>query len=264
MAIGNLNYTSSQIDTLLQKGAGLVAPDVSNLVLKTTASSDYITSSSMSSTYQANGNYVTQSTFSNDPALTNSQWNTYYNSWSNLLSSFITRVKNLVYPVGSVYLNWSSGSSYPSWGSWTNIGNSYHGLLGTYSTWNYTSTYGSDEKSMGTSNTAYSLTGTLSSGSCNHYHDSQASGTTHSGFAMSPSVVTITMDQGSYTGGTSSSSYSVWVSTSSGSMRCSQQNTAAASTSSHSHTVYSSATTPSKTVSVSQPRDIIYAFVRTA
>lgn len=146
MSSYNLNYTSSQINSLLQKGNGLVTPDVSNLVLKTTASSSYITQTDMSNTYQYGTGYVLSSTLSNNKE-SSSSWNTKTSNWATWSSNAITRARNTIYPVNSVYINWNS-STYPSFGSWTKI--TTQGILGQWAS-NYDSvneTYSSNNKSF--------------------------------------------------------------------------------------------------------------------
>ena len=262
MAIGNLNYTSSQINTLLNKGNQLVSPDVTNLVLKTTASSTYITSSDMSNTYQYGTNYVLQSTLSSN-GCTTSNWNSYYNTWSGWLSSIITRIQKIMYPVGSVYLNWYSSGSTPSFGTWQTPNTKGIILVDTSSDALTTSQLGTSDKTMTSSNNppySYTCTTGAPSNTFSHYHVCSSA---HAGVAMAASSVTFTMDQGWISGG-SGTTYYLWNGRTSTAKFNNTKNATAATTCVHSHSYIIPSHSPTSTINVRQPGDAIGMWVRTA
>ena len=254
MATGTLNYTSSSINSLLEKGAGISSPDTSTLVLKTTASSTYITQTDMSDTYQANGSYKLNSSLSTK--CTVSTWSSWVSAWSSWYNTCITRAKDALYPVGSIYLNWSSSSSKPSWGTWESIdvGGLLRGYLSNVGD-SLNDTISSDNVTLTHAQCGYDFTISGASSAEKHWHWSSSE---LRGWVGSDTKWAVTPDNGSNLSG---STHYYWYSEDSSNTV--HNYTATNSTSaSHSHSFSNSGKTASTTFSRAQVTDNIYGWVR--
>lgn len=261
MSSYNLNYTSSKINSLLQKGNSLVTPDVSSLILKTTASSTYITQTDMSNTYQYGTGYVLSSTLSSNKETT-SAWSTKISNWATWSSNAITRARNTIYPVNSVYINWNS-STHPSFGSWTEI--TTQGILGQWAN-NYDSvneTYNSDTKNF--SGGVYSVSLQIASATIAHRHIAYdfngSGGANHNRCITSSGTESIANDAGSAIAGSATRFIRTNANTTSTYTFGDFEN----ATCSHTHSAATfSHTGSTRTINTKQAIDAVHIYTRTA